>query len=210
MRPSFRVVHLAAALAALSAVTAAREGARAASLVLVSDAGTYSSGDPVTLRLLGASMGATDDTLLAVLAMDPAALQNVSLQRFAPPSPDGVPWIQGGLGCFPNGTECAPINMIHVNPTALEGAPVGVDPALEPVTYAVLTGLAGTPGVYSFNFVTTPFTQRLDFFGLTSAPGITLTIGGVGAAAVPEPGAALLFAAGIAYVRLRLRRGART
>jgi hypothetical protein len=205
MRRSTRVVHVTAALLALSAVTAPRDGARAASLAIVADAGVYATGDPVTLRLLGDSMGATDDTLLAVLAMDPAALQNVSLQRFAPPSPDGVPWIQGGLGCFPDGRRCALINMIHVNPTTFEGAPVGVDPALEPFTYAVLTATAGLPGVYSFDFVTSPFTQRVDFFGLTSAPGITLTIGGPGAA-IPEPGAALLFAAGVACVRLRLRR----
>jgi hypothetical protein len=56
--------------------------------------------------------------------------------------------------------------------------------------------------------LTAPFTQRVDFFGLASAPGITLAIGGVGAV-VPEPGAALLFAAGLACVRLRLGRTAR-
>jgi len=205
MRRSVRLVHLAAALLALSAVTAPREGAHAASLLLVADADAYPSGDLVTLRLLGSSMGATDDTLFAMLAMDPAALQDVSLQRFAPPSPDGVSWLQGGLGCLPDGGACALIDMIHVNPMTLAGAPVGVDPALEPFTYAVLTGTAGAPGVYHFDFATTPFTQRIDFFGLTSAPGITLTIGGAKAAATPEPGAALLFAAGIVCMRLRLR-----
>src|SRR5262249_47001604 len=102
MRRSIRLVHVAGALLALSAVTAPQEGARAASLVLVADAGSYTSGDPVTLRLLGASLGATDDTLFAMLAMDPAALTNLSLQRFAPPSPDGVPWLQGDLGCLPD------------------------------------------------------------------------------------------------------------
>src|SRR5215470_17116992 len=116
MRPTRRVVRLAAALVALSAVTAPREGARAASLVLVSDAAFYDSGDPVTLRLLGASQGATDDTLFAMLGMDPAALQNISLQRFAPPSPDGIPWTQGALGCLPDRSACALINMIHVDP----------------------------------------------------------------------------------------------
>jgi hypothetical protein len=94
--------------------------------------------------------------------------------------------------------------------------------------------------------VSAPISQRVDFFGLTSAPGVTFTItgdplppppyvppttppvvtdpppdetspprppgpiyntgNGAGGDPIPEPSAALLFAAGLVCVQMKLRR----
>ena len=214
---------------------ASASGVRAATLSLVTDDFVYDPGDTVTIALVGDSQGATDNTLFAALTFDPVVLVDPHVDRFMPPPTAGnVPWSMGGLGCpygagHPYGpTRCVLLNAIYPDigtpgliPTA------GVDPANEPFTYAVLTATAGISGVHTLDFVT-DLTQRVDFFGLTSAPGITITITGEAPPppppppppvipppvnppppAVPEPGAALLFAAGVACVRLRLRRGAR-
>jgi hypothetical protein len=230
-----RIIRLASTAFFGAVWLASASGVRAATLSLVTDDLVYDPGDTITIELVGDSQGATDYTLFAaILKPDPSVLSNLALQRFAPPSSDGVPWTLGATSaptCGPAPSECFLMNMIHLSSTG-QSLPVGVDPALEPFTYAVLTGTAGLPGTYTFGWVTVP-TRRVDFFGLTSAPGVTITITGeappppppppppvipppvipppVNPAppAVPEPGGLLLFAAGVACVRLRLRRAAR-
>ena len=107
-----------------------------------------------------------------------------------------------------------------------ESVPVGlsIDPSTEPFTYAVFTATAGAAGgVHTLDFVSAPVSQRVDFFGLTSAPGVTFTITGdppplppyvpptppvVTPPSLPEPGTAVLLAFGLAVMsHVRRRTG---
>jgi hypothetical protein len=205
-----------ATLALLAAVLLAPwSAAHAATLQLVLDKPSYHPGETVTMTLLGDSQGATDMTLFAaILRPDPSVLFDLDLQLFAPPSSDGVPWTIGAQlapVCGPNPRECWLINMIHVGagPVAL---PVGVDAALEPFTYAVLTGTAGAPGAHLIEFGTSRFAVGSgaplpsagvnDFFGLKigRAPAATLVI------VNPEPGTAALLALGLGGLAATRRR----
>jgi hypothetical protein len=209
MAPIAHRVSLALLVAALLPASAAL----AATLNLVFDKPSYLPGEAVTLTLIGDSQGGVDNTLFAAIVKpDPSVLSDLALQRFAPPSSDGVPWIQGATTapvCGPARSECWLIDMIHASSTG-QSLPVGGDPALEPFTYAVLTGTAGLPGSYPIAWVTVP-TRRVDFFGLTSAPTSTLITSPSTSmlVIVPEPGTAALLAAGLACIGLRLRRAAR-
>jgi hypothetical protein len=57
------------------------------------------------------------------------------------------------------------------------------------------------PGsVITFNWMSTPTTMRLDFFGLTNAPGVSITV-------IPEPTTAALIGLGLCgLVAARRRR----
>src|SRR5262249_40538090 len=56
--------------------------------------------------------------------------------------------------------------------------------------------------VLTFNWRTTPSTQRFDWFGLTTAPGTTVTVGGV----IPEPTTAALLGLGMVGLAVSGRR----
>jgi hypothetical protein len=82
-------------------------------------------------------------------------------------------------------------------------------PATAGVTNLVIGQLAATLAgglangtVVNFNWRTTPSTQRLDWYGISSAPGASVTIGGV----VPEPTTAALLGLGIFGLALSGRR----
>jgi PEP-CTERM motif len=60
-----------------------------------------------------------------------------------------------------------------------------------------------------FDWVTTPTNQRLDFFGVTSAPGVCVTVMDGPACPVPEPDTGGLLALGLAALAVATRSGLR-
>jgi len=184
-------------LLALGAALSASSPALGATLTLVPDAFTYHVGNPITISLVGDSQGAEDSTLFAAVELVPALVDPHVVRFMPPPLPDKQPWVVGAQTapqiCPYQANRCMLLNAIYPGPGD-PGGPVpvgGVDPANEPFTYAVLTATAGAPGIYNINFVTTPSSQRVDFFGLTGAPGTTITI------INPEPATAALLALGL-------------
>jgi hypothetical protein len=179
-------------LLSLLLVLSASRSAVGATLTLVPDSFWYAPGQTITITLVGDSQGATDNTLFAAIPVDFDVLVDPHVERFMPPPQAGKdPWLVGASApgaavCPYQANRCMLLNAIY----PVVGQVAGVDPANEPFTYAVFTATAGLPGVYDIDFVVTPTTQRVDFFGLTSAPGITITI-------VPEPGTAGLLAVGL-------------
>ena len=138
---------------------------------LVSDKSIYHLGETITIRLVGDSQGATDNTLFAALVVDPAVLLDPQVERFMPPPTAGnLPWKMGGaaIPCpygaeHPYGpTRCPLLNAIYPDP-GTRGFPTptaGVDPANEPFTYAVFTATAGArASTHSISSRTAPSTS---------------------------------------------------
>lgn len=182
-------------LASLLAASAA--GAATAQLIL--DKPLYRPGETVTILFVGDSEGGVTAALNARLRFDPAALLAPVGQTFVP-TPGGTSgWILGFLqGCnSPNPGACYFMNMIQ-NP-ALGPPSATVDPAIEPFTYGIVTGIAGAPGSYPLKI------EAFTFFGLTEVPTATLRIGQT-VGVLPEPGSAALLALGLGHLAARRRR----
>jgi hypothetical protein len=219
---------LAFAVFALASLPGA---SHAATLNLVMDDLVFDPGDTITIRLVGDSQGGLYNTLWAAVDIDRSVLLDAHADTFAPQT--NTTLLVGAVrGCdfyFSRGIDrCGLMNYVN---SQFGTAGFAIDPSTEPFTYAVLTATAGVPGVHTLDFTTSPISQRVDFFGLTSAPGITFTITGdppplppdpptlppvvtppvVTPPSLPEPGSAALLAlglGGLATARRRIRRAA--
>jgi PEP-CTERM motif len=190
--------------ALLAAVPFAAPGS-AATLTISADKLFYAPGEVVTLTVVGNSGGATDNGLFGQIVFDPAGLLDPHAITFTPQSGGPANWLAGYLGCpdpLGDASTCWLINYIEDDP--LQGATM--DPIEQ--TLAIVTATAGAPGLYSVDWVVDEGYARdpLDFFGLNSAPGVTVGIFNASFQIVPEPGTGVLVAFGIAALGRR-RRG---
>jgi len=138
--------------------------------------------------------------------LDPSPTPNtqVNLSTVGVASPG---WLSGGLACVNN--VCTAFNQLHRdltngNPTQAEG---GLTDFPLAVTRFVVDPATPLGTVLRFDWRTTPSTLRLDWFGLTSAPGVELTsLPGLSIMVIPEPSTVALLAVGLLSIALAARR----
>jgi hypothetical protein len=146
-------------------------------------------GDTITLNVLvTADDWEVDPTAFGAVIYPSAAVAPDTQQQFALPGN----WSLGATNC--DGTRCIAFSQVS------DDGPVPIfatDYLIATLTFDVLP--TSPAGVFSFNWQTTPYGQRLDFFGLTNAPGVSVTV-------VPEPATALLLGVGLLGLGVRRRR----
>jgi len=154
--------------------------------------GDFTPGSVITLETrVTANGGEKDDVVFGAILypgsqVDPG-LQSQNLL------PDG--WIfTATLSC----TTVRCIAFLQINPT-IPLPPPNVSDFLIAVTPFTIQPDEVPGTVITFNWQSTPSFQRLDFFGITSHPGISITV-------VPEPTTAALLAASLLAVGMAARR----
>jgi hypothetical protein len=182
-------------LMVLAAFAGFASAANAASVVLSPDAGTYTPGAIITLTVtVTADQGEVDTSVFGVVQYQNAFVAPVALsqdQNALPPTANG-PWNQGVL------SACTTVNCRAFSQTN-SGGTVGVTNFVIATMQFTATGPIGS--IASFNWQSAPLSQRLDFFGVTSAPGTSITI-------VPEPTTAAMLGLGLFGLALAGRRRA--
>jgi len=160
----------------------------------------YAVNDVITLTVrVTADGGAADDAIYGAVLYRSDVLQSGS-QSFNV-LPGG--WNSGAVFCsFVPTARCIAIN---------QTVPIGSPPLAPNVTDFLIAKLtfvipfSPTPPPYGtvldFTWQTTPSVQRLDFFGVTNAPGYSVTI-------VPEPTTAALLCVGLLGLVIATRRRA--
>jgi hypothetical protein len=178
-------------LVAAGVATMFAMGASAAVSVNLVASGSFLPGSVLTLdTFVTADAGETDNTVFGAILyngsqvdgpLDPGPAGTQSQNLLA-----GAGWIAGSLSC--NTSRCLAFNQINsIAPTAINVSNF----LISTNTFTIENDeLPGT--VITFNWQTTPSTQRLDFYGLTTAPGVSITV-----AAIPEPTTAALLGLGL-------------
>jgi hypothetical protein len=178
---------LAASLAPLWLATSAA----AATLTVTADKSTYQLGETITLSVVGDAMGASTDVVFGRLTFDGVLADHLGSSQIGLTSFDGaVPWIIGPL----TGGD----GFADAFSQAAGASPFVPD---EPLSATVLL-LTNGPGTLDVQWDLGPSSSQLRFFGLTNAPGATVTI-------VPEPASGLLVTLGLLAIGIGTSNGRR-
>ena len=177
--------------------------ANAASVVVTSSSGNTISpaGGSITLSVAVtvAPADGTDGSLFGSL-LYPAALGNLTGMQgtqnaFVPVLP-GTPYGLGSLSC--TSARCVMFSQVAGTQGTQSGDVSNFVIATQNVTVPALPG--GT--VLTWNWQTTPTTQRLDFFGVTNTiPALTITV-------IPEPTTAAMLGLGLLGLAMAGKRRA--
>lgn len=169
---------------------AAASAAQTATLTITPDKPVYQVGEEIVLNVFGDSGGAQASIVVGRILFDAGLADYVTSHQDALTSIGGqLTWflspLEGGDG-FGDAFEQSP----SVNPFPVDG----------PLTASV-TLVATAPGTLAFSWATDGLLP-LDFFGLTNAPGGSVTI-------VPEPSTGVLVVLGLMATGLTRGRGER-
>jgi PEP-CTERM motif-containing protein len=184
-------IFTTAAFVLASLATAANA---AVSINLTPGSTTATPGSTITLTTFATSDGGeTDDTIFGAINYSDAALNsnaggNSQVTLFN---------TQGALTC----TTAFCVAFSQVNSTGVIA--LGITNSAIATTTFIVDPATAVGTVVTFNWRTTPSTQRLDWFGLTNAAGTSVTI-----VAVPEPTTAAMFGLGLLGLAFAGRRRA--
>lgn len=158
--------------------------------------GEYNVGDLITITVTGDSEGASDSTIFGQIVFSNPAIAAPNIYPARPAqntllAPGPVTWGQGGTNC--TASSCVMFNAFS---GSLPPTPMTVTNLL----VSTVSFVATTPGTRALTWSTTGGTQ-LDFFGLTSAPGSSITV-------VPEPTTITLLGVGLFGLAVASRRRA--
>ena len=180
--------------AAFALVSLAAAANAAVSINLTPGATTATQGSTITLTTFATSDGGeTDDTIVGIINYQDAFLNSNVGGNSQVPLFNTI----GGLLC----TTAFCTAFSQVNSTGV--IPLGITNSAIATTTFIVDPTTPVGTVVTFNWRTTPSTQRLDWFGLTSAAGTTVTI-----VAVPEPTTAAMFGIGLLGLAFAGRRRA--
>ena len=171
-------------------VTLLPPAAEAATNLSLVASGPFTPGSLITLRtFVTANGGETDNTMFGAINYTDALVNSNAAGNSQTPLMTSI----GALTCTT--AFCVAFSQVNaagpiaVNVTNLQLA----------MTTFVIDPATAVGAVINFAWRTTPSTARLDFFGITNSPGVSVTV-------VPEPTTALLLGAGLLGLALARRR----
>jgi len=161
--------------------------AQTATLTITSDKQVYQVGEQIVLNVLGDAVGAQDGNIFGRILFDAGLAQHIGTNQEPLTSFSGfVTWLIGPIDGGP-GFGDAFSQLISQSPHPVDGPLV-----------ASVTLLATAPGTLNYSWETSG-SFELRFFGLTDAPGGSVTI-------VPEPSTGALVALGLVAICARRER----
>jgi hypothetical protein len=170
------------------AILALATSAHAATLTITPDKSTYQVGETITLSVFGDSEGGVDILVYGRL------LFNSGLTAYLGSSQQGLTtfngfftWVNGSLTGSPGFADA--FNQSCCQSSAPVDGPLFAEVSLR----------ATAPGTLTYAWDLVSVENGLHFFGLTNAPGGSVTI-------VPEPATALLLGLGLLGIALGARR----
>ncbi len=186
-------------LMVLAAFAGFASAANAVSVVLSANQGTYNPGETITLTVKATtsdSPGTTDINLLGrILHTSAAVTPLANAAQFALTGPGGSFGLGGLAAC--STTDCEVFDQVAF--------PAAINPLATNFTLATNGYTAGATNISGWRVVSfswkTVNPGKFDFFGLTNAPGTTITI-------VPEPTTAAMLGLGLLGLALAGRRRA--
>ena len=167
-------------------LVAAASAAQTATLTITPDKQVYQVGEQIVLNVFGDSEGAQASIVVGRILFDSGLADYAGSHQDALTSFGGLTWglepLVGGVGF---GDAFA--QFVSLNPFPVDG----------PLTASV-TLVATAPGTLAFSWATSG-PRTLDFFGITNAPGGSVTV-------VPEPFTGALVMLGLVATSLARRR----
>jgi len=169
--------------------------ASAATLSVTSDKLTYVIGETITLTVIGDPQGATSYGVFGELRYNGALVNSGTRTQPTLIGPLG-PWIKAPLNTRDTNLDDGGSFSDAFSQIAADAQTATNIPG---TTLSTVTLIATAIGLLEVNWHTAFDGSQLDFFGLTSAPGISvcITAEGFPSCAVPEPSTGLLVIAGL-------------